>query len=86
MQQVYRYRDISAFLCVCTHENVRDSATCLPNPGTAKRHDSMEGGGRERLEHVLEVELRRDDCMEAGGSECREHILEQQPRVESGRL
>ncbi len=49
--------------------------------GRATQEAKAEGGGSERLEHVLEVELRRDDCMDAGGSECREHILEQQPRA-----
>ncbi len=48
--------------------------------------DSTEGGGRERPEHVLEVELRRDTHMDVSGRVESGTETEQQPRVESGRL
>ncbi len=48
--------------------------------------DSREGGGRERLEHVLEGELRRDTHMDVSGRVESGTETEQQPRVESGRL
>ncbi len=54
--------------------------------GRATQDAKAEGGGRERLEHVLEVEQRRDTHMDVSGRVESGTETEQQPRVESGRL
>ncbi len=49
-----------------------------------KGDDSREGGGSERLEHVLEVELRRDTHMDVSGRVESGTETEQRPRTKSG--